>query len=95
MNDNESTKPVVYPEQETPARPTYDAIIRGIPVGGWLYYHQTEGTEDGHINIVVTAQGNNVHAEDFFFTNPEERSEARRKAKKVWQKMVMAVVAGV
>jgi hypothetical protein len=92
---NEEQKPTVYPEQEKPARPSYDAIIRGVPVGGWLYYHQTEGTEEGHINIVVTIQGNHVHAEDFFFSTPEERSKARRKAKGVWQRAVIAVIAGV
>lgn len=86
-------KPTVYPEQETPAKPSYDAIIRGIPVGGWLYYHQNG--EEGHINVIVTIDGNHVHAEDFFFSTPEERSLARRKAKQVWQKAVIAVIAGV
>lgn len=86
----------LFPEQENPPRPTYEANLRGISVGGWLYYHPTNGNPDnGQLNIVITVHGNKVMAEDFLFTTPEERSMSRIRAKNVWRKAVLAVLAGV
>jgi len=97
MSNNESAdKPIVYPEQENPPRPTYTANLRGLPIGGWLYYHPTNGSPDnGQLNIVVTIDAKKVMAEDFIYTNDQERRQARLKAKNVWRKVVLAVLAGV
>ena len=93
---NESNEPKLFPEQENPPRPTYEANLRGVTVGGWLYYQPTNGNPDnGQVNIIITISGNRMVAEEFLFTNAEERSLSRRKAKNVWRKAVLAVLAGV
>lgn len=83
-----------YPEQETPARPTYYADVRGIKVGGWLYYANND------LTIIVTANGERVTAEEFHFDGEgdaltEARQQARLKAKNLWRNVVVAVLAGV
>ena len=94
MNEQQEAK--VYPEQENPPRPTYEAVLRGVSVGGWLYYQPTNGNPDnGQLNIVITVAGNKVAAEDFIFTTAEERSLSRRKAKNAWRSAVLAILAGV
>jgi hypothetical protein len=88
MNDNEA-KPTVYPEQETPARPTYDATIRGNAIGGWLYYANND------LTIIVTINGQRATAEEFHFTDEDSRKQARMKAKNLWRSAVVAVLGGV
>jgi|SRR5215471_17781228 len=93
---SESNEPQLFPEQENPPRPTYEANLRGVTIGGWLYYQPTNGNPDnGQLNIVITISGNRVMAEEFLFTSADERSLSRRKAKNVWRKAVLAVLGGV
>jgi len=92
----ESNEPKLFPEQENPPRPTYEANLRGVTVCGWLYYAPTNGNPDnGQINIIITVSGNRVMADEFIFTTAEERSRSRRKAKNVWRSAVLAVLSGV
>jgi hypothetical protein len=94
MSDNETKK--LYPEQENPPRPTYEAVLRGHNIGGWLYYHPTNGNPDnGTINIVIKVDGQPAHAEDFLFTSADERKVARAKAKNVWQQVVVQALARI
>jgi hypothetical protein len=86
---NEETKPTVYPEQENPARPTYEAVIRGVKIGGFLYYANND------LTIIVQVQGERVTAEEFHFESDEERKMARIKAKNLWRTVVLAVLGGV
>ena len=90
MNEEQAK---VYPEQETPARPTYEAVIRGIPVGGWLYYG--EAVQPNRLTIIVTVEGNRITAEEFCYENEQERKLSRLKAKNLWRQVVLAVLAGV
>jgi hypothetical protein len=76
MNENAPTK--VYPEQETPPRPTYSATIRGIELTGWLYY-----LTDGLMITIKVRRGNNVESHDAQF-NPDD-PKARWKAKSLWR----------
>ena len=76
MNENAPLK--VYPEQETPPRPTYSATIRGIEVTGWLYY-----LTDGLMITIKIRKDDNVESHDAQF-NPYD-PKARWKAKSLWR----------
>jgi hypothetical protein len=89
MNNNEEQLPKLYPEQENPPRPTYEATIRGVHVGGWLYYRANA------ISVVVTADGERVTGGYFSFNGDDERKMARLKAKNTWRNVVLAVLGGV
>jgi hypothetical protein len=85
-----------YPEQQTPPSPSYAATIRGVNIGGWLYYHPTNGDPDnGRIELKVTIDGKQVHTEDFLFTDADARPAARQQAKNTWRNAVLSVLAGV
>lgn len=86
---NEETKPTVFPEQENPPRPTYEANIRGITIGGWLYY----GTSA--VTVIVTVDNNRTTAQEFMIDTECPSSMARMRAKNVWRTVVLAVLAGV
>ena len=86
-----SNETKVYPEQENPPRPTYEANVRGIAIGGWLYY----ADDSSRLTTVVTIDGQRVAADDFHWTDAESRTQARTKAKNVWRSAVLAVLAGV
>jgi hypothetical protein len=86
----------IYPEQENPPRPTYEAVVRGHKINGWLYYQPTNGNADnGTIQIIITTDNLPAHAEDFLFTNAEERLVARAKAKNTWRSAVVQVLAAL
>jgi hypothetical protein len=86
---NEETKPIVFPEQENPPRPTYEANIRGIAIGGWLYY----GTSA--VTVIVTVDNQRTIAQEFMIDEDCPSARARGKAKNVWRNVVVAVLAGV
>jgi hypothetical protein len=88
MSNNEEQK-VVYPEQENPARPTYEATVRGHVIGGFLYYAVEE------LKIVVTIDGHQATARPFAFVDDESRKMARRHAKNLWRSAVLAVLGSV
>ena len=69
--------------------PTYAANIRGVDIGGWLYYDASK------VTIVVTIKGQRATARDFMFVDNDSRKMARVHAKNLWRSAVLAVLGGV
>lgn len=79
-----------YPEQMTPARPTYLAQIRHITIEGWLTY----GAPDGLIIKVVVKDGKGLPKEYEHQVSPFEE-KPRDKARWFWKLACMKVIGKI